>query len=99
MRITRRRAVRDWLTDEWMSTEAADSWCDAWEVEATTRGSHPTGLDHGYVAMAIDRSQPIVSDTSSIRPLYQSPPVPALAPIESWAVLSIRPIVVVDVYR
>ena len=43
------------------------------------------------------RSQPIVSDTSSIRPLYQSPPLPALAPIESWAVLSIRPMVVVEV--
>ena len=40
---------------------------------------------------------PIASDTSSIRPLYQSPPLPAFAPIESWAVLSIRPMVVVDV--
>lgn len=45
MRAARRRAVRDWLTHEGMTSEAADSWCDAWEVEATTRGLHPTSLD------------------------------------------------------
>jgi hypothetical protein len=56
----------------------------------------PDGL-HVASSSCIDRSQPIVSDTSSMRPLYQSPPLPALAPIESWAVLSIRPMVVVDV--
>ena len=43
------------------------------------------------------RSHPNFSETSSIRPTYQSPPPPALAPIESCAVLSIRPMVVVDV--
>ena len=37
--------MSDWLTREGMTSDAAESWCEAWESEAAARGLHPTGLD------------------------------------------------------
>ena len=34
----RRDAIRNTLTGSRMSLEAAERWCDAWEMEATGRG-------------------------------------------------------------
>jgi hypothetical protein len=34
----RREAIRNTLTGSGMSLEAAERWCDAWELEATGRG-------------------------------------------------------------
>jgi hypothetical protein len=34
----RRAAVRNGLTDYGMSVEDAERWCDAWEIEAASRG-------------------------------------------------------------
>ena len=45
MRTARRAAVRGWLTHYGMTGEAADSWCDAWEAEAASRGLHIETLD------------------------------------------------------
>ena len=45
MPAARRRAVADWLMGHGMSSNAAQSWCDAWEAEAVTRGLHPQSLD------------------------------------------------------
>jgi len=42
----RRRAVFEWLTSQGMTTDAAESWCDAWEADATARGLHRRGLDY-----------------------------------------------------
>ena len=41
----RRHAVQQWLIGQGMATTAADSWCDAWEAEASGRGLHPQSLD------------------------------------------------------
>ena len=43
--VARRRATRDWLMGYGMADTAADSWCDAWEAEATARGLHRQSLD------------------------------------------------------
>jgi hypothetical protein len=45
MSIARRRAVHDWLVEQGMESNAAESWCDAWEAEATARGLHRQSLD------------------------------------------------------
>lgn len=45
LHIARRRAVRDWLMGQGMASAPADSWCDAWETEATARGLHRETLD------------------------------------------------------
>jgi hypothetical protein len=34
----RRAATRNGLTDYGMSVEDAERWCDAWEIEAASRG-------------------------------------------------------------
>jgi hypothetical protein len=34
----RRAATRNGLTDHGMALETAERWCDAWELEAATRG-------------------------------------------------------------
>lgn len=44
--IARRRAVHGWLVEQGMESEAAESWCDAWEAEANARGLHERSLDY-----------------------------------------------------
>ena len=46
LHLARRRSVGAWLTRQGMATDAADSWCDAWEVEAQARGLDPQSLDY-----------------------------------------------------
>lgn len=41
----RRHAVQQWLIRQGMAAAAADSWCDAWEAQATGRGLHPQSVD------------------------------------------------------
>jgi hypothetical protein len=45
LQIARRRAVQQWLIGQGMAAAAADSWCDAWEAQATGRGLHPQSVD------------------------------------------------------
>jgi hypothetical protein len=46
MLTARRRAVRDWLAQEGKPAGVAESWCDAWETEATARGLLPQSFDY-----------------------------------------------------
>jgi hypothetical protein len=43
--LARRRAVHVWLVEQGMTSDAADTWCDAWEAESTARGHHRESLD------------------------------------------------------
>lgn len=44
--VARRRAVLGWLIGQGMTNEAADSWCAAWEAEATRQGRQLRALDY-----------------------------------------------------
>jgi hypothetical protein len=47
----RRAATRNGLTDYCMSVEQAERWCDAWEIEAASRGL-PRDFDYWTLGKA-----------------------------------------------
>jgi hypothetical protein len=84
-------------------------WCLGGTVGGAGQYESPTGVRASYTGTALTRvtarcvmsprfarRHPIVTLTSSIRPLYQSPPA-AFAPIDRVAVLLIVPTVFVEV--
>jgi hypothetical protein len=49
--MARRVAIRNGLTNDGISLEHAEAWCDAWEVEADVRGIDRASPDYWGVGI------------------------------------------------